>query len=46
LIIKQKRSTHHALSSGFQLAQVYDLLGWNDEAGWDDEICSGDEADS
>ena len=31
LIIKRKRSSYDALSSGFQLAQVYDLLGWNDE---------------
>jgi len=31
LVIKQKRSSHYASSSGFQLAQVSDLLGWNDE---------------
>jgi len=33
LVIKQKRSSHDALSSGFQLVQVYDLLGWNDGIG-------------
>ena len=33
-VIKQRRSDHDALGSGFQLAQVSDLLGWNDEIGW------------
>jgi len=35
---RQKRSAHYALSSGFQLAQVSDLLGWNDVNEWAEEV--------
>jgi len=40
LVIRQKRRAHYALSSPFQLAQVYDLLGWNDGTDRGDEVDS------